>query len=518
MNPPEKEIRSEEERYRGILEYASEIILIFNEKGEILYANQGAADISAYLTEELIRMNIADILPPEHYEYICNKILSPLRGARPQICLYEADFIDRELRLIPVEINVNPLPPQKNEGEYLFTARDIRLRNIPEKEKFRMHYFDVLAYFSSDLAGHLQKLFKDIISEVEFVRDNSDPQSTAYRRLSDARNACEWGRHIIHDLADALNPDVSEMEKTDAEDLIRKTALAVAGDFGLQCDFSIPGSLRPLLCNENHMARVFHHLILNAAEAAPADGRIHIRMENISSRQVEDRLKSVLPLDAYIKISVQDKGGGIPEVLAERIFVPYFSTKNRNAEDARGLGLPLVYSVVRKHQGYVEMCSVPGGKTVFNVYLPVSPVLSGGNKSSGEKEKNISSGGRILLMDDEEIIREVAGNMLRTMGYQVSFAGNGDDALSLYKAAMLSEEAFDLVILDLNVDEGSDGKTAIRELLKADPDVKAVVSSGYSNDPFMSDYKTFGFCGAVSKPYSLRELKSAVQKILGTDT
>ncbi|MGE0086780.1 MAG: ATP-binding protein [Desulfococcaceae bacterium] len=516
MNTPEKTEKKQscEDLCRDIVDNAPEIILKFNTSGEILFASRGASDISGYLIEELRGMNMADVFPPLHYENISRMLF----GEKAHICLYETEFIDRELRLIPVEINARCLMKEGTSPEFLLIARDITPRKIPENEKLRTRYFEVMERFSADVAHHLEKLFEDIIAEIEFVRGNSDPHSTAFRRLSDARNSCEWGRHMILDFVEALSPDVSDMKSRYPEDIIRKSALPVAADFGMECEFSIPNDLWPAVCDETQMARVFHHLVLNAAEAGSAGGKIFISAENISPDRLEEHLKTVMPLEEYIKISVQNYGTGISEAMFDRIFDPYVSTKNRSSEDARGLGLAAVYSVVKKHSGYVDVKSNPGGKTVFSVYLPVfrNNPIKNGESSSGQNGKTAVSKAvcRILLMDDEDIIREVAGNMLRVLGYQVSFARNGEEAAALYKAALNSTEPFDMVILDLNVEGGRDGKTAVRELLEADPNVKAVAASGYSNDPVMTDYRKHGFAAAVNKPYSLEELQDVLNAVM----
>lgn len=496
-----------------IVDNAPEIILKFNADGEILFASRGASDISGYLNEELLRMNMADLFPPAHYESISRKLF----GEKTCICLYEAEFIDRELSLIPVEIHALCLAEEETSPKFLLLARDIAPRKVPENEKLRTRYFAVMERFAADVNRHLAGLFEEIITEIDFVRENSDPHSTAFRRLSDARNSCEWGRHMILDFVEALNPDVSGRTPLYLEDLIRKSALPVAADFGMECEFFLPNDLWPVLCEETQMARVFHHLVLNAAEAS-SGGKILICAENISGKKGHGPLKIFLPLEEYVKISVQNYGAGLSEAILDRIFDPYFSTKNRSPEDARGLGLAAVYSVVKKHGGYVEAASSPAGKTVFSVWLPAfrSTPAKNGESYPGWDGKAADSKlrGRILLMDDEDIIREVAGNMLRVLGYQVSFARNGEEAAALYKAAMNSREPFDMVILDLNVEIGKDGKAALRELLEADPKVKAVVSSGYSNDPVMTECRRHGFAGAVNKPFSLEELGNVLHAVM----
>jgi CheY-like chemotaxis protein len=209
-----------------------------------------------------------------------------------------------------------------------------------------------------------------------------------------------------------------------------------------------------------------------------------------------------------VKLSFQDEGIGISEDHLSKIFDPYFTTKQRG----NGLGLTIAYSIVYKHAGRITVESELGKGTTFDILLPAS-----GKPTSLSK---VTAGmlhrgqGKILVMDDEEIIRDVASQLLKEMGYDVALAKNGEEAIAMYKVAQEVGESFDLVIMDLTVPGGMGGKEAIQKLLKQNPNAKAIVSSGYSNDPVMSNYDGYGFVGVVKKPYGMEELSETLKIVL----
>jgi CheY-like chemotaxis protein len=218
--------------------------------------------------------------------------------------------------------------------------------------------------------------------------------------------------------------------------------------------------------------------------------------------------ESVLPLNAghYIKVSIKDNGIGIPQENIRKIFDPYFTTKPNGS----GFGLSTSYSIVKNHNGHISVESRQGSGTTFYIYLPASPK---GFSVEKREDRLITGHGKILLMDDEETVRMVTGKMLRHLGYEVEFAKDGEEAIRLYESAKKSGRPFDAVIMDLTIPGGMGGKEAIIKLNKIEPTVKAIVASGYSNDPVMADFNKYGFCGVVSKPFTIVELSQALHRI-----
>jgi len=233
---------------------------------------------------------------------------------------------------------------------------------------------------------------------------------------------------------------------------------------------------------------------------------------NITGRNVCLTDNDVLGLKAgnYVKISIKDQGYGISEDNLFKIFDPYFTTK----KTGNGLGLTSSYSIIQKHNGKIEVKSKIGKGTIFQIYLPACNSIP----IEIEEIKSIISTGskKILVMDDEPEIRDVLSFMLRHLGYIVELSKDGLEAIKLYKEAKFSKAPFDAVIMDLTIPGGMGGKETIKHLLKIDPCIKAIVSSGYYSGGVIGDYKSHGFKGVINKPYTLEELSNSLNDILSS--
>jgi len=214
----------------------------------------------------------------------------------------------------------------------------------------------------------------------------------------------------------------------------------------------------------------------------------------------------------YVLISIEDSGVGIPEKYITKIFDPYFTTKQKGS----GLGLATTFSIIKKHDGMLTVESRPGKGSTFFIYLPAIETKQAPKKEEG---RGILRGkGRILVMDDEEIIKIVVGQMLKSLGYEYAFAENGEQTVEKYSEAMRSGKTFDAVILDLTVRGGMGGKETIRKLLEIDPAVRAIVSSGYSDDPVVANYEDYGFKDTLPKPYEIETLSSMLHSLLCSES
>jgi len=208
-------------------------------------------------------------------------------------------------------------------------------------------------------------------------------------------------------------------------------------------------------------------------------------------------------------VVIADHGSGIAPENIQRIFDPYFTTKEKGS----GLGLATCYSIVKNHDGYISLESQVNVGTKFFIYLPASvqPIYSTPTTPMEDHDRLTA---KILVMDDEDDILQVTCRILKRLGYDAYSAHDGFEALRMYNEAMKSKVPFDLVIMDLTIPGSMGGKDMIVQLLQMDPRAKAIVSSGYSNDPVMSDYKKYGFSGVISKPFEIAELKRTIASIL----
>jgi CheY-like chemotaxis protein len=261
--------------------------------------------------------------------------------------------------------------------------------------------------------------------------------------------------------------------------------------------------LWPAEVDVGQISQVINNVVINANQAMPSGGIIRIEADN---QRVNDKQGFPIEPGRYIRISIIDQGVGIAERHLLDIFDPYFTTK----QEGSGLGLTTTYSIINKHDGHITVESQLGVGTTFHIYLPAS------DKSVPEKEEDrtIKGHGRILVMDDEPSLRKMIGTMLEKMGYESEFAKDGAGAIRRVEEAREAEKPYDAVILDLTIPGGMGGKEAIKKLLEIDPELKAIVSSGYSDDPVLSDFQEYGFKGMISKPFESRSLGKVLHEVI----
>jgi len=287
--------------------------------------------------------------------------------------------------------------------------------------------------------------------------------------------------------------------------LIQDTANFALSGSNVRAECGIPADLWRVDVDEGQFAQVIQNLVINAAQAMPSGGRIRILAANTELGRGE---RATLNKGRYVKISVADQGHGIPEAHLPKIFDPFFTTKERG----RGLGLATSFSIVKRHGGQIHVDSEVGVGTTAHVYLPATK-----GKPSVEpraEDRAIQREGKILLIDDEEIVRVSARRTLERFGYEVEVATDGTHGIQLYEAAMHGGRPFDVVILDLTIPGGMGGKEAIGRLTEIDPGAKVIVSSGYSDDPAMSRHREYGFSGVLTKPYVAEDLAEAIHQVL----
>ena len=287
-------------------------------------------------------------------------------------------------------------------------------------------------------------------------------------------------------------------------ELIKETTRFVLRGAKVKAKFDIPDDLWLASIDEGQISQVVHNLVLNAKQAMPQGGIIEIAAGNVSIEE-NPRFNS----GNYVMIVIKDRGIGIPRENLIKIFDPFFTTK----KDGNGLGLATSYSIIKQHNGYIEVESEEQVGTIFLVYLPAVNAVLGINDPQNEVAPS-GEGLNILLMDDEEQILNAVGEMLSYYGYRVVLTGDGTEVIEKYKWAKISGVPFDVVIMDLTIPGGMGGQEAITHLRNFDPQIKAIVSSGYTNDQIMADYQRFGFCGVVSKPYKIDELIAVLNKVV----
>jgi len=270
-------------------------------------------------------------------------------------------------------------------------------------------------------------------------------------------------------------------------------------------EFSCPERLWNVNVDRGQIHQVFSNLLINADQAMPSGGLVRIEAQNVD---FDPTSKVPLPPGKYVLVTITDQGVGIPPEHLGKIFDPYFTTKQKG----NGLGLATVFSILKQHGGLITVQSALGEGTTFQLYLPA--VRGAANIKEMAETRPLEGKGRILVMDDEAHVRDVVGRMLKKMGYDPILAQDGAEALELFAQARNSDQPFDAVILDLTIPGGMGGKEVIHQLLAQNPRVRALVSSGYADDAIMANFQSLGFCGVITKPYTILQLGEVLQKAL----
>jgi len=382
--------------------------------------------------------------------------------------------------------------------------RDITEKEKIEKELQKIEKLESIGSLAGGVAHDFNNILMGILGNITLAKMYAKPDEKVIEKLIEAERAALRARDLTQQLLTFSTGGMPVKKLTPIPELIKDSVGFVLRGSNVRCEFSIPDDLWIVEADEGQINQVISNLIINADQAMPEGGIIKVGAENITVGA-----EGVLPLQAgkYIKIAIQDAGTGISKKHLPRVFDPYFTTKKKGS----GLGLATTYSIIKNHNGQIIVESKLGAGTTFYVYLPASEKEIVTREEA--KERPLAGKGKILLMDDEENVRRVAGEMLKSIGYEVSFARDGAEAIELYKKAGKSGKPFDAVVMDLTVPGGMGGKEAIKKLLEIDSEVKAIVSSGYSNDPIMADFKKHGFSGVVAKPYTIEELSKILHRV-----
>ncbi len=373
--------------------------------------------------------------------------------------------------------------------------RDITEQRRTAEEIQKIQKLESIGLLAGGIAHDFNNILATILMNAQAAKMKEGKDISRY--LEGIEKASARTTDLTHQLLTFARGGTPIKKTASIQELLKETIEFSLHGSKAKCKFSISDDLWPVEIDENQIAQVINNLVINADQAMPEGGIIDIRAENLG---VEKEAGLPISEGDYVKISIKDEGVGIAKEHLGKIFDPYFTTKQKGS----GLGLTIAFSIIRNHNGYIDVESELGKGTCLTIFLPAQ---KGEIVSKKEKMDKILRGkGRILLMDDEEDILKIIAELIRNIGYEIEIARDGTEAVELYKKARESKRPFDVLILDITIPGGMGGKEAIHKLKKIDSGVKAIVSSGYSTDPIMASPEKYGFCGVIAKPYSIEEM------------
>lgn len=499
----EEALLRSEEKYRDLFENANDAIFIVDADLRYRDANKKAVDLLGYSREELLSMRITDMIPQEQMGRSSRefeKLRS--RGGYEQ---FAGKVRTRDGRWLDVEVSSSAIVVDGRIAGSRDILRDVTDRKRMEDELLRAQKLESIGILAGGIAHDFNNLLMAILGNITLARLDVPP-GEAGNRLREAEHAVSRAQDLTMQLLTFSKGGAPVKNTIALRDVIRDTVSFSLRGSKSRGDCDIPEDLWSVDADRGQLSQVFNNLAINADQAMPSGGTLRIRCENRTLQQ--DEIPPLAP-GRYVHVSFADRGIGIPREHIEKVFDPYFTTKQKGS----GLGLATSYSIVKKHGGYFSVESELGRGAVFHVYLPAAAV-SAQNELRVEQPVCRSSGGRILVVDDEEMIREVVQRILEKQGYETICVPDGIAAISRYEEAQRSGTPFNAVIMDLTIPGGMGGQETVKHLRAIDPQAKVIVSSGYSNDPVMAQYRQFGFDGVVTKPYTIAALGSVVRSVL----
>ncbi len=388
---------------------------------------------------------------------------------------------------------------------FWWMVKDVSDRKRMDDELLKTHKLESLGTLAGGIAHDFNNLLTGILGNISVVQDQKELSEKSQSRLQDAAKAANRAQDLTRQLSTFSKGGAPIKTTASISQLLTDCTGFMLRGTNVRGRFSIPAGLWHVDMDAGQISQVIDNLIINACQAMPNGGPVLVRASNVVVRK-----KHHLPLHEgrYVRVSIADQGSGIPKEHLRKIFDPYFTTKDKGS----GLGLATSYSIIKRHGGLITVRSKVGVGTTFYFFLPASSNQSAQSHETAPGDKRDK--GRILVMDDEELIRTLAKELLALHGYEVDTARDGSEALKLYRRAMGAGKPYDLVVMDLTIPGGMGGKQAIAEMIQLDPNVKAIVSSGYSNDPVMSDYESHGFKAVLPKPYDGRQMCELVEELL----
>ena len=519
LHDTNEKLRVAHDELQAIFDSAPIGVLVLDRDRRILTCNRNAE-------KHLLRGDV-DILGRKCYEVICQSQELPDQSLLPDQCLFPDQCLlyramqegttcrQQDWLIDDRNYDVIATPVRDDEGNIscvVLVYDDVTSQRQLEHEMARSLKLESLGLLAGGLAHDFNNFLAAILNNVTLARLHTEPTSKACSWLQKTEDAASRAQHLTQQLLTFAKGGLPVVQEVAIDKLVCDSVSFALSGSNVQCNFSIPHDLRPVKVDPGQIDQVIRNLIINANQAMPGGGKIEVLCRD---RTVTENDTSLITPGNYVVFTISDNGVGIAPENLNKIYDPYFSTK----VDGNGLGLAISHAIISKHQGHIMVKSELGVGTSFEILLPATepaepPKVTAEPPEVTAESLTQSGSGRILVMDDEEIVRETTADLLTYVGYSVITAVDGRQAIQLYQEARERQEPIDIVILDLTVPGGMGGEETMRELHRLDPEVVGIATSGYCNNPVMANYLDYAFKGVLAKPCKLETMQKVIEDLL----
>ncbi|WP_163340780.1 ATP-binding protein [Desulfopila sp. IMCC35008] len=507
----QEELFTEKERLAVTLRSIGDGVICTDTEGRITLLNKVAEELTGWSQEDALGQPfykifsiVGEVIGEHRYDY--NDILVRLQTGSTNGFADQTRLLSRHQNIERV-ISTSGAPIFDVKGIALgaiLVFRDISESVKLQEELIKAHKLESVGILAGGIAHDFNNLLTGILGNISLAKLVTNENEEVLTKLDTAEKASLRAKDLTAQLLTFSKGGEPVRKLTSLIKIIEESAMFAMAGSNCRCEQFTEENLWSVEADEGQISQVLHNLVINASQAMPGGGTIEVVSENVIVRESDGLL---LEPGKYICISVKDSGSGIDRTSLAKIFDPYFTTKTGGS----GLGLASAYSIVKKHNGQIQVNSEQGKGSTFSVYLPASNREA---ETAGHYNQCITKGsGTVLVVDDEDLVKDVTGKMLISLGYNVEFASEGETAVKMYEERLTEESRYDLVIMDLTIPGGIGGKDAIQQLKQLDPEILVVVSSGYANDPIMANYRDYGFSAVLSKPFNIEDLSRTLSEL-----
>ncbi|RKX84646.1 MAG: hypothetical protein DRP58_06940, partial [Spirochaetes bacterium] len=495
------ESKMNEERFRSITEKLNLGIFSYTPDGKLNYANDYLCEKLGYSREEILTKNFIEFIHPDHRQMIIERAKARL-GGKEVVENYEIKsifkdgsihWLDLSASMVSVDDKVLVLG-----GIFDITnKKELEKQVFEEKEQLeKAQKLESLGVLAGGIAHDFNNLLTGIMGNISLINLYMEKKDDAKieKSLKNIQQVVKRASDLTNQLLTFSKGGSPILKVASLENIIRENTSFVLSGSNVDYNIEIANNLWDVNIDTGQISQVVQNLIINSDQAMQEGGNIEIRLENTNGKDIPNIPGTEIPPGEYVQIEIKDTGKGIPKEIINKIFDPYFTTK----QTGNGLGLATVYSIIDKHNGYIDLKSTENEGTVFTLYLPKAIIKNRGKKSTSqelviETNSNFSKSKRILIMDDELLVQKVAEEIFKGLNFKVDLTKNGEEALEKFKESIINGKQYDIVLLDLTIPGGMGGEKTISKILELDPEVYAIATSGYSSDPVMANYKQYGF-------------------------